>query len=174
MQNKHLHNTKNVGMHHLCHIDKEISLGYDTIGEPISSTIRQILMDEVDVEWDPIFHSIEKTMRADTNIALLLETNNDLCMAILEDIEGWLAQKFKHSDDPTAYRDNEHVKVIVSKTEQRKSQQHVQFCAYAKRMIKKFCTFNPNEARDEFDYAPSPREKQWVSLSYAAVVTTPV
>jgi hypothetical protein len=58
-------------------------------------------MNEVDVEGDPIFHSIERTMKDDTNRALFLEPNNDLCMEILEDIEGWLAQKFEHSDDPT-------------------------------------------------------------------------
>jgi hypothetical protein len=52
-------------------------------------------------------------------------------MANLEDIEGWLAQKFEHSDDPTAYRNNKHAKVIMSTTEQRKSQQHVQFGSYA-------------------------------------------
>jgi hypothetical protein len=69
-------------MHHLCHIDKEISLGYDTTGEPISSTIRQMIINEVDVEGDPILHSIERTTKYDTN---------DLCMKILEDIEGWLA-----------------------------------------------------------------------------------
>jgi hypothetical protein len=155
MQNKHIRNTKHVEMHHLCHIDKEISLGYDTTSEPISSTIRKMLMDEVDVEGDPIFHSIERTMKAAMNRALFLEPSNDLCMVMLEDIEGWLAQKFEHSDAPTAYRDNEHVKVIMSTTEQRKSQQHVKFGAYAKRMVKKFCTYNPNEATGEFDYAPS-------------------
>jgi hypothetical protein len=138
MKNEHLSNIKNVEMHHLCHIDKEISFGYDTTGEPISSTIWQMLMDEVGVEGDTIFHSIRSTMKADTNRALFLKPNNDLCMAILEGIEGWLAQKFEHSDDPTAYRDNDRVKVIMSTTEQRKSQRHVQFGAHAKRMVKKY------------------------------------
>jgi hypothetical protein len=72
-------------------------------------------------------------MKDETNRAPFLELNNDLCMAILEDIEGWLAQNFEHSYDPTAYRNNEHVKVIMTTTEQRKSQQHVQFDAYAKK-----------------------------------------
>jgi hypothetical protein len=146
-------------MHHVCHIDKEISLGYDTTGELISSTIRQMIMDEFDVEGDTIFHSIEIKIKEDTNIAIFLEPNNDLCMAILEDIEGWLAQKFEHSDDPTAYRDNEYVKVIMTAIEQRKSQQYVQFGDYAKHMVKKFCTSNPNEAKYKFDYAPSRPEK---------------
>jgi hypothetical protein len=91
-----------------------------------------MLIDEVDVEGDPIFQSIERAMKADTNRALFLEPNNGLCMAILEDIEGWLAQKFEHSEDPTAYRNNEHINVIMPTTEQRKSQQHAHFGAYAK------------------------------------------
>jgi hypothetical protein len=82
-------------------------------------------MDEVDVEGGGVFHSIERIMKADMNRALFLEPNNDLCMTILEDIEGWLAQNFEHSDDPTVYRENEHVKVFMSITEHRKSQQHV-------------------------------------------------
>jgi hypothetical protein len=131
-------------------------------------------MDEVDVERGPIFHSIERTMKADMNRALLLEPTNDICMEILEDTEGWLAQKFEHSDDPMAYRDNEYVKVIMPTIKLRKSQQHVQFGAYAKRTVKKLCASKPNEATDEFDYSPSRPEKQRVNLSYAAVVTTPV
>jgi hypothetical protein len=91
MQNEHLRYTKNVEMHHLYHIDKNISLGYDTTGEPISRTISQMMMDEVDVEGDTIFHSIERTLNEDTNRAIFLEPNNDLCIAILEDIQGWLA-----------------------------------------------------------------------------------
>jgi hypothetical protein len=59
-------------------------------------------------------------------------------------------------------------------TKQRKHQQHVQFSAYAKRIVKKFCTSNPHEATDEFDYAPSRPEKIRMNLSYAALVTTPV
>jgi hypothetical protein len=78
-----------------------------------------MLMDEVDVEGDPVFHSIKITMKEDTNRAIFLEHNTDLCMTILENIEGWLAQKFEHSDDPTVHRDNEHVKVIIPTTEQR-------------------------------------------------------
>jgi hypothetical protein len=106
MQNEHICHTKHVEMHSLCHIDKEISVGYDTTGESISSMIRKMLMEEVDVGGDPIFHSIERTAKEDMNRALFLEPNNDLCMAILEDIEGWLAQKFEHSDEPNAYHDN--------------------------------------------------------------------
>jgi hypothetical protein len=45
-------------------------------------------MDEVDVEGDPIFYAIERTMKNDTNRALFLKSNQDLCMAILDDIKG--------------------------------------------------------------------------------------
>jgi hypothetical protein len=78
-------------MHKLSHIDKDISLGYDTTGKIITSTICQMLMDEVDVEGKPIFHVIERKIH--TNRALFLEPNNDLCMMILDDSESWMAQK---------------------------------------------------------------------------------
>jgi hypothetical protein len=107
MQNIYLGHIKHVEMHNLCHIDKDISLGYDTTWELISSIIHQMLMDATTIE-------------------------------------------------------------------QRKSQQHVKFGAYAKCMVKKFCSSNPNEATDEFDYAPSRPEKRWINLSFAAAVTTPV
>jgi hypothetical protein len=55
-----------------------------------------------------------------------------ICMAILEDIEGWLAQKNEQYDDPKAYHENEHVKVITTTTKQCKSQQHEKIGAYAK------------------------------------------
>jgi hypothetical protein len=73
-------------MHNLIHIDKDISLGYDTTGEIITSTICQMLMDKVDVEGEPIFHAIERTTKNDTNRALFLEPNNDHCMTILDDL----------------------------------------------------------------------------------------
>jgi hypothetical protein len=94
-------------------------------------------------------------------------------MSILDDIEGWVEQKLEHSDDPTAHRENENVKAFTTTIEQRKSQQHVQFGAYAKLMVKKFCSLNPNEATDEFDYAPSRPEKQRIDISYAAALATP-
>jgi hypothetical protein len=68
-----------------------------------------MLMDEVDVEGDPIFHSIERRMKHDTNRALFLESKNDLCMSILDDIEGWMSQQLEHSDDPMTHRENENV-----------------------------------------------------------------
>jgi hypothetical protein len=147
-QNEYLRHIKHVEMHNLYHIDKDISLGYDTTWELISSTIHQMLMDEVDVEGEPIFHTIERTMKNDTNRALFLDSNNYFCMTILDDIEDWMVQKFEHSDDPTDYRENGHVKAFATTIEQRKSQQRVKFGAYAKLMVKKFCSSNPNEATD--------------------------
>jgi hypothetical protein len=87
IQKEDLRNRKHVKMHHTCHIDKEISLDDDTTGEPISSTIRQMLMDEVDVEGEPIVHSIERIMKADTNRALFLEPYNDIY---------WTRQAYHH------------------------------------------------------------------------------
>jgi hypothetical protein len=103
-----------------------------------------MLMDEVDVEGEPIFHDIERTMKNDTNRALFLDSNTDLCITILDDIEGWMAHKFEHSDDPPDYGENEHVKALTTTTEQRKIQQHVKFGAYAKCMVNKFFSSNPN------------------------------
>jgi hypothetical protein len=127
MQKEKLPHTKHVEIHNLCHIDKDILLGYDTTGELISSTIHQLMMDEVYIEGDPMIHAIERTMKNDTNRALFLESNTDLCMAILDEIEGCMAQNIEHSDDPTAYCENERVKVFITTIEQRKRQQHVLF-----------------------------------------------
>jgi hypothetical protein len=91
-------------------------------------------------------------MKNDTNRALFLEANNDLCMTILDDIEIWMAQKIEHYGDPKAYSENEHVKVFATTIEQRKSQQHVHFGAYTKHMVKRLCTPSPNEATYKFDY----------------------
>jgi hypothetical protein len=148
--------SKHVEMHNLCHIDKDITLGYDKIS--------QTLMDEDDVEGEPVFHAIERTMKNDTNRALFLDSNNYLCMKILNDIEDWMAHKLEHSNDPKNYRENEHVKAFSTTIEQRKSQQHVKFDAYAKHMVKKFYSSNPNVATYEFDYAPSCPEKLRISL----------
>jgi hypothetical protein len=41
-------------------------------------------------------------------------------------------------------------------------------------MVKKFCSSNPNEATDEFDYASSRPDKRRINLSYAETVSTPV
>jgi hypothetical protein len=45
VQNEYIRHIKHVEIHNLCHIEKDISLGYNTTGELIFSTISQILMD---------------------------------------------------------------------------------------------------------------------------------
>jgi hypothetical protein len=58
MQNEYLHKIRHIKVHNICNIDKEISMGYDTTGKLLNSSIRQLLMDEVEVEGEPIFHSV--------------------------------------------------------------------------------------------------------------------
>jgi hypothetical protein len=120
---------RHIEVHHLCNIDKEIPMGYDTTDELLKSSIRQLIMDEVDVEGEPIFHSVERTMKDDTNRVLFTEPNQDLCSFILNDIETWMAYKFEHSDYPTAYRQDHHIKIFVTTTYQRKNQQQFKFGA---------------------------------------------
>jgi hypothetical protein len=102
-------------------------MGYDTTGELLNSSIRQLLMDEVDVEGEPISQSVERTMKDDTNRVLFTEPKQDLCRFILDDINTWMANKFEHSDDPTAYREDHHTTIFSTTTDQRKSQQQVKF-----------------------------------------------
>jgi hypothetical protein len=79
-----------------------------------------------------------------------------------------MANKFEHSDDPTSYRKDHNVKIFSTTTDQRKSQHQVNFGAYAKSLVKRFCAANPNEETDDFDYAPSRPEKHCIAVSYAA------
>jgi hypothetical protein len=131
-------------------------------------------MDEVDVEGEPIFKSVERTMKDDTNRVLFTEPNQDICRFILNDIETWMANKFEHFDDPTAYRQDHHINLFSTTTDQRKSQQQVKFGAYAKSLVKKFCAVNPNKATEDFNYAPSRPEKCHINISYATAVASPV
>jgi hypothetical protein len=117
-------------------------------------------MDEVDVEGEPIFQTIVRTMKGDTNRALFTETNQDLCKHVLDDIETWMKHKFEHSNDPKALRKNDNVKICATTTDQQKSQEQVKFGAYPKSLVKKCSTVNPNEATDDVDYALSRPEKK--------------
>jgi hypothetical protein len=112
-------------------------------------------MDKVDVEGEPIFQAIKRTLQHDTDCGLLTEPNQNLCKYTLDDIETWMEHKFEHLDDPEAYHTNDNVKIFATTTDQRKNQQQVKFGAYAKSLVNKFCAVNPNEATDDFDYAPS-------------------
>jgi hypothetical protein len=111
-------------------------------------------MDEVAVEGEPIFQSVKRTMKDDTDHVLFTGPNLELCKHILEDIKMWTANKFEHSDDPTAYHEN-YKKIFSTTTEQHKNQHHVKFGAYTNSLVKKLCAVNPNEATGDFDYAPS-------------------
>jgi hypothetical protein len=82
--------------------------------------------------------------------------------------------KFEHSDDPTAYCQDHHIKIFSITTDQRKIQQQVKFGSYAKSLVKKVCAVNPNEATEGFDYAPSRPEKRRINVSYATAVASPV
>jgi hypothetical protein len=42
-------------------------------------------------------------MKDDTDRFLFTEPNQELRQHILEDIDTWMANRFKHSDEPTAY-----------------------------------------------------------------------
>jgi hypothetical protein len=94
-------------------IDKDISMGYDTMGEALNSALRQLLTDEVDVEGEPLFQTIGCTMTNDTDRALFMEPTQDICKHILDDIETWMEHKFEHSDEPKTYRKNDNVKVFA-------------------------------------------------------------
>jgi hypothetical protein len=122
MKNEHLPNIKHIEIHNMCHIDKEISMGYDTMGDALNSTSRKLLMDEVDLEGEPLFQVIARTMKDDTDRALFMEPNQDTCKRILDNIETWIEHKFEHSDEPKAYCKNDNVKIFATTTDQQKNQ----------------------------------------------------
>jgi hypothetical protein len=117
MQNEYLQKIKHIEIHNMRNINEEIVMGYDTTDEVLNSTIRQILMDEVDVEGDPNFQAIECTMTKDMDRTIFTEPNQDLCKHILDDIETWMEHKFEHSDDPKAYHENDNVKIFATTTD---------------------------------------------------------
>jgi predicted ABC-type exoprotein transport system permease subunit len=112
-------------------------------------------MDEVDVEGEPIFQSVERTMKDDTDRVLFIQPNQDLCQFILEDIDTWMATKFEHYDDSTECRQDHNVKIFSTTTDQRKIQKQVKSRAYAKILVKTCCAVNPHKETGDFDYAPS-------------------
>jgi hypothetical protein len=173
MQNEYLYKIKHNEIHNICHIDAEISMGCDTTGEVLNTTIRQLLMDEVDLELEQLFQAIECTTKEDTDRALSTEPNQDICKYILDNIEIWMEHKVEQSDQPKAYRKNDNVKIFTTALNQQNNQQQVKFGAYAKSIVKKFYDVNPNEATDNFDYAPSRPEKQRITVLHAAVVAPP-
>jgi hypothetical protein len=138
-----LYKIKHIEIHTICHIDKEISMDYDTTGEVLNTKSRQLLMDEVDVEGEPLFGRSNVPSRR-TLIA-------------------------PSSWNPTTT----YVNISLMTTNQRKNQQQVKFAAYAKIIVKKLCVVNPNEATDNFAYAPSRPEKRCITVSYVAEIAPP-
>jgi hypothetical protein len=95
MQNEFLHSIKHVEIHGLSYIDIELHLGIDNDeGEDYTHSIRYILLEECDIDGHHIFHSIERTMIADTSRATLSKHNGILCNSILSDHDNWLSAKF--------------------------------------------------------------------------------
>jgi hypothetical protein len=139
----------------MCHIDKEIYMGYNTMGEVLNTTIGQLLVDEVYVEREPLFQAIERTMKEDMDRDLFTELNQDICKYILYEIETWMEHKVEHYDEPKAYRKNDNVKIFTTTTDHLNNQQHVKVGAYGKSIVKKLYAVNPNEATYNFDYDPS-------------------
>jgi hypothetical protein len=71
MHNKFLHNIQHVEIPCLSEIDIEFHLGNDCDDrEEYSNTIRELLLNELDIDGNWIFHSIEHTLKADTARAL--------------------------------------------------------------------------------------------------------
>jgi hypothetical protein len=91
MQNECIHNIKHVELHGFADIDIEFHLGSDSEdGKDYSSSIRDLLLDERDIDDQHIFHSIERTMKADTIHALFSKQNEILCNSILSDLDACL------------------------------------------------------------------------------------
>jgi hypothetical protein len=80
----------------LSDIHIELHLGInDEDGEDNANSIREILLEECDIGGQHIFHSIERTMKADTSRALFFKHNEILCNSIFSDLDNWLKSKFE-------------------------------------------------------------------------------
>jgi hypothetical protein len=139
MQNEFLHNIQHVELHGLADIDNELHLGNDSDdGEDYSSSIRDLLLDKPDINDQRIFHSIERTMKADTTRALFFKQNAILCNSILSDLDSWLSNKCDEAQHRVTFRKESDVRVFISTVEQRTTQDQVKFNAYASRITKLF------------------------------------
>jgi hypothetical protein len=105
MQNEFLHNIKHVEIHGLSDTAIELHLGInDEDGEDYANSIREILLEECDIDGQRIFHSIERTMKVDTSRALLSKHNEILCNSILSDLDNWPKAKFEDANNNRAFR----------------------------------------------------------------------
>jgi hypothetical protein len=111
-------------------------------------------------------------MKSYTTTAIFTKQNQDACNKILNDIATWFSSKFSDSQSPIAFRAHSSFKVFTSTIDQHKSQHQVKFNAYAQRIVKRFCSVNPNEPDELFDTAHFRITKLRVNVSYAYAVTT--
>jgi hypothetical protein len=104
MQNEFLHNIKHVEIHGLSDIDIELHLGInDQYGKDYANSIREILLEECDIDGQRIFHSIERTTKADTSRAIFSKHNEILCKSVLSDIDNWLKAKCEDANNNSAF-----------------------------------------------------------------------
>jgi hypothetical protein len=101
-------------------------------------------LDACDDNGMHLCHSFERTMKSDTIRAVFSKQNQDKCNAILKDLDKWLSEKIIDGDMITAFRAQHAVHVYISTIEERTSQHHVKFNAYAERIAKRFCNSKPN------------------------------
>jgi hypothetical protein len=98
MQNIFLHNIRHVEIHELADIDIDRHLGNDMDdSEDISHSIHDIFLEASDESGQHLFHSIERTMKADTTRSIFTKQNQSACIEILNDIDTWLSSKFSDS-----------------------------------------------------------------------------
>jgi hypothetical protein len=98
------------------------------------------------IDGQHIFHSIERTMKADTTRALFPKQNEIICNTILSNLDTWLGATFIDANSNVSFRNSAEVRISTSTIDQRKNQNQVKFNAYASRSAKIFCSENPNQA----------------------------
>jgi hypothetical protein len=141
MKNEFLHNIKHVEIHRLSDIEIEPHLGInDEDGKYYANSIREILLEECDIDRQRIFHSIERTTKADTSIDLFSKHNDILCNSILSDLDNWPKAMFEDANNNSAFRKSISIRVHTSTVDQRKSQTQVKYNAYASRIVKRLCS----------------------------------
>jgi hypothetical protein len=126
MQNYVLHNIRHVDIHGLAGIDIKRHVGNDMYkGEDICKSIQEILLDDADNDGIHIFHSIKRTMKSGTIIAILTKQNQYACNTILNDFNNWFSDKFSDASTTTGSRAYQGVKLFTSTIKQRNTQHQV-------------------------------------------------
>jgi hypothetical protein len=106
-------------------------------------------------------------MKADTSIALFSKHNEILCNSILSDLDNWHKAKFVDANNNSAFRKSVSIRVHASTIDQCKIQTQVKCNACASRIVRRFCSENPNESIESFNTAPNRAPKRRISLTYA-------